>query len=208
MKTKLFIFLMLTWGTFNCKAQTDDYSTYLDKAREKIEAGDCEAAQKLYNVYKELTGKNNIGIETGIEECQQNRTTINNQGYIDLGLPSGTLWKTHAEPDFYTKQEASSKKFSGQLPTEKQWFELAGECTDMFVKDNYIVVTGPNGKTIQLPIGYRDCNGNTHRIVMGCFWFASCSSGCVGTTEIIPKGYDEKKTDDIECEGRRIYLVK
>lgn len=39
--------------------------------------------------------------------------------YIDLGLPSGTLWKKTAEQGYYTYEEALSK-FQDHLPTKEQ----------------------------------------------------------------------------------------
>lgn len=77
----------------------------------------------------------------------------NKTEYVDLGLPSGTLWskdyekndKDHCEYLPYLK--ASSL----QIPTEEQWKELTTECRWEFEQRNgsYIFICiGPNGNSI------------------------------------------------------------
>ena len=53
-------------------SSSDKYAFYLDKALEKLEAGDCEDAQKSYDVYKELTGDKKPSVEVLIAECIAN----------------------------------------------------------------------------------------------------------------------------------------
>ena len=65
--------------------------------REQIANGECETAQSLYNVYKAMNGSDKT-IERMIAECGDEQTsvsgTVNGHDYVDLGLPSGTLWAT------------------------------------------------------------------------------------------------------------------
>ena len=83
-----------------------------------------------------------------------------NQGYVDLGLPSVTLWKNANEGgDYarYTYNEAVSK-FGNKLPTEQQLEELKNKCTWTWTGSGYKVI-GPNGNSIYLPAAgcrYRD----------------------------------------------------
>ena len=86
--------------------------------------------------------------------------------YVDLGLPSGTLWKNANEGGDnarYTYDEAVSR-WGSKLPTKEQLVELKNKCrwkwtTRKGVKGYKVI--GPNGKSIFLPAtGYRDCNGN------------------------------------------------
>ena len=90
--------------------------------------------------------------------------SCDNKEYVDLGLPSGTLWKVVNESDedgFFPYDEAVSQ-FGSQLPTKEQWEELKDYCewTWREPQGGY-KVTGPNGKFIVLPAaGYRGCNGN------------------------------------------------
>ena len=78
MKTKTLLFAFFAAVAFNLNAQDGnvqkDYSHYLDKAMEKLDNGDCSAAQKLYNVYKELSKDPILSFEDLIEDCRSNDT--------------------------------------------------------------------------------------------------------------------------------------
>ena len=76
-----------------------DYSNYLQKARQRLAEGDCDKAEISYNTYKELANKTDKEIERQIRACKgdtggNNTSTYNGHEYVDLGLPSGTLWAT------------------------------------------------------------------------------------------------------------------
>ena len=58
--------LMCNTGLF---AQSE-YDNYLQNAEQRLREGDCTSAQKHYNIYKELTGKTNAGIEDKIKKCK------------------------------------------------------------------------------------------------------------------------------------------
>lgn len=81
--------------------------------------------------------------------------------YVDLGLPSGTLWKDSNEGGdhvHYTYDEAISQ-FGNKLPSKQQLEELKDKCT-WIRKDNECIVVGPNGNSITLPAaGHRCCGG-------------------------------------------------
>ena len=78
--------------------------------------------------------------------------------YIDLGLPSGTLWKESNEGGdyaYYTFDEAINK-FGNKLPTKQQLEELISKCTWRWIGYGYKVI-GLNGNSIILPAaGSRD----------------------------------------------------
>lgn len=86
-------------------------------------------------------------------------------GYVDLDLPSGTLWKEYNEGGFglYTYDDAV-RQFGKSIPSFEQIIELKSECTWVWNADGYIPgydVIGKNGNSIFLPAsGIRDCNGN------------------------------------------------
>lgn len=68
--------------------------------REQIANGECETAQSLYKVYKAKNGANKT-IEREIADCITGSSsshggtgTADGHEYVDLGLPSGTLWAT------------------------------------------------------------------------------------------------------------------
>ena len=84
---------------------------------------------------------------------QEQRLSPAETGYVNLGLPSGTLWKEKNENEFYSYEEAI-QKFKNQLPTKAQWEELRKHCQWKWMGNGYRV-TGPNGNSITLPaMGY------------------------------------------------------
>ena len=100
------------------------------------------------------------------------------EGYVDLGLPSGTLWRTTNEPnpadtnDFYTYDEAVAA-FGNKLPDKLQINELIVNCQWAFDEGNHTVIaTGPNGNTLVLPLmGKRSCDGNVKGVgINACYW--------------------------------------
>ena len=92
--------------------------------------------------------------------------------FVDLGLPSGTLWKAVDEPGFYTYDEATSK-LGDQLPSNAQLEELKKECVWSWNGNGYHV-TGPNGNFITLPAsGYCDCNGSYIYMGLGGYYWSS-----------------------------------
>lgn len=69
-------------------------------------------------------------------------------GYVDLGLPSGTLWRNNNEPGYSTYESAVSQ-YGNKLPTSKQFRELIDECQWVLTEKGYRI-TGPNGNNIIL----------------------------------------------------------
>ncbi|MBQ6725516.1 MAG: hypothetical protein IJQ89_02965 [Bacteroidales bacterium] len=102
--------------------------------------------------------------------------------YVDLGLPSGTKWKTTNETnpnddyDFYTYGEAV-EKFGEQLPTKEQFQELIYNCTWSWdsAKHGYSVV-GKNGNSIFLSaLGGRTlgCDGSVDGVSSDGYYWSS-----------------------------------
>ena len=84
-------------------------------------------------------------------------------GYVDLGLPSGTLWKDKNESGFYSYDQAVSQ-FGSSLPSQGQWEELRSLCGWTWTGNGYKVI-GPSGASIVLPAaGFRYCNETVHDI--------------------------------------------
>lgn len=69
-------------------------------------------------------------------------------GYVDLGLPSGTLWRNNNEPGYSTYESAVSQ-YGNKLPTSKQFRELIDECQWIWTENGYRI-NGPNGNYIIL----------------------------------------------------------
>lgn len=80
---------------------------------------------------------------------------IDDVQYVDLGLPSGTLW---AGPLTKKKSYDSYKLFSYQdacllnIPTEEQYKELVENCQLLFEEKggNAVYIVGKNGKRLQV----------------------------------------------------------
>jgi len=101
--------------------------------------------------------------------------------WVDLGLPSGTLWKNTNETnpndnhDFYTYDEAM-KKYGDQMPTKEQWDELK-DCCEWTWEGTGYKVTGWNGYSIFLPIAnYSDCDDLVHYVGSNGFYWSSMSN--------------------------------
>lgn len=86
------------------------------------------------------------------------------QTYVDLGLPSGTIWKRYNEKGFLTLREAN-KLYGEKLPTKEQFEELKNECDWEWTGDGFKFI-GPNGNELLLPAaGTMSCQSdNVHAI--------------------------------------------
>ena len=104
--------------------------------------------------------------------------TTETAGYVDLGLPSGTLWKTFNEGgnDCYFTYHLANSEFSGKLPTMEQFFELCRACEWIRIGDGYKVV-GPNGNYITFPAaGFRGCDGDVNGVGFSGYYWSSTPS--------------------------------
>lgn len=101
------------------------------------------------------------------------------QGYVDLGLSSGTFWRNENEGGEnvrYTYNEAVSR-FANKLPTKEQLEELKNQCTWTWTGSGYKVV-GPNGNSIYFPAaGYRYCDGDVCNVGSYGYYWSSTPSG-------------------------------
>ena len=90
--------------------------------------------------------------------------------YVDLGLPSGTLWKAQNEEGLMAFDDAK-KKYGRSIPSIKQWEELKKYCVWEWTGDGYNV-TGPSGQGIFIPAaGYRNVSGQVGKVgTFGNYW--------------------------------------
>lgn len=133
----------------------DDYDFYLQKARQRIAEGDCSRAEMSYNTFKDLSHKTNKEIEQLIEECKNGGSnafgneptsalgTANGHEWVDLGLPSGTLWATcnvgASKPEDYGSHIAWGEtitKSTYSWETYKYAFKLTKYCNKASSGDN------------------------------------------------------------------------
>jgi hypothetical protein len=129
------------------------------------------------------------------------------QGYTDLGLPSGTLWKNFNATGYYTYDEAVSQ-FGNRLPTKKQWEELKAECQWSWT-GNGCKITGPNGNSITLPAeGWIDCDKKVDRSGGGSYWTSSQYSDTKAYRTWISSDGTYKISEVDRCYGRSVRLIK
>jgi len=112
------------------------------------------------------------GYKAGYKDCEAEiPVDLHNDKaeYVDLGLPSHTLWATKFEEDedgqrFYLPY-CEAKRF--KLPTREQWDELV-ECCKIDYSQSGCTILGLNGQRLLLP--YNDGIYNN----AGCsFWIES-----------------------------------
>lgn len=85
MRTKLFLIAVCTFCVTTLVAQSD-YSNYLDESMKELGKGNCEGAQKLYNVYKELSGQSKPSVQVLIDDCKAEKkmSKKSNKTGVDL----------------------------------------------------------------------------------------------------------------------------
>ena len=86
------------------------------------------------------------------KRAKENRLQkLRNEGYVDLGLPSGTWWKINPESTSeYSFSDVSNKI---NLPTRQQAEELIRYCSFQRNGHGFIAI-GPNGNSISFPSTY------------------------------------------------------
>ncbi|MBR2167396.1 MAG: protein kinase [Paludibacteraceae bacterium] len=201
------------------KEYEDSISVHLEYV--KAEKPEVEAAKQDIDKPKKESTKEDKKEETNKSEEPKTEETAPQaptlapipKGYVDLGLPSGTLWKTRNEDDAITFKQAQ-KKYGINLPTKAQWEELVKYCSWSLVDNGsweqmsedgsqwahmgdepYYVVKGKNSQYITLPFeGYVDEDGGLCVACggiggIGGYYYSSTS---VGKNDFYYMGLDAK----------------
>lgn len=128
-------------------------------------------------------------------------------GYVDLGLPSGTLWKATDEVGYYTYPSARYF-FGDSLPNSEQVNELFYNCTWKWTGKGYRA-TGPNQNTIYFASnGYRDCDEDMHDYGSSAvLWTLDNAGSNFAYFYIIWEG-GRAIVEDSNCRGCTVRLVK
>jgi hypothetical protein len=150
-------------------------------------------------------------IERQAELERQDR--LRREGFIDLGLSSGTYWMDSNEggdTTYYDSAETSrllkdrcqvDGRWYPELPDKGQFMELKEECTWTWTGNGYTVV-GPNGNSIFLPAaGFRNCDGNVGNVGIGGYYQLGGSYGIYFTSENVDV------YSFYGCRGRTVRLV-
>ena len=131
------------------------------------------------------------------------------QGYVDLGLPSGTLWKAENEAGgLYTYDQAKAK-FGNGLPTNEQLEELKLTCRWKWTGNGY-QIEGPNGNTITLPAeGGSSCDGKVVYVgVRGYYWSSAPSSVSGNAWFLFFKSSEVGIYECNRCDSQSVRLVR
>ena len=133
------------------------------------------------------------------------------KGLVDLGLPSGALWKSVNESGLYDYYTAV-KEFGNQLPTKEQWEELKNCCKWTWI-GNGMKVVGINGNYIVLPAeGWVNCAGINRHTGMGkygVYWSSTpFDSEKIWYLDFNSSGSIGVYHDLSPCVGRSVRLVK
>ena len=133
-----------------------------------------------------------------------------NKDFVDLGLPSGTLWKISNDKTFCTHDEAL-KLIDGQLPTKEQFEELMSQCDWTWTDYGYLV-TGKNGNSITLPANGKEYgNEVADARHLGAYWSGSTDGDFAYYLEFTSERHNLDwtiKNGNIKCSVRLVQLVK
>ena len=130
-----------------------------------------------------------------------------NSVWVDLGLPSGTLWKSTNEKGIYYTYDEAVSQFGDNLPSGEHFEELKAFCTWEWNGKGY-VVTGDNGNSIILhAAGYRNCDGGVDYVgTFGIYW---SSTPGASTAWSLYFDSDEVAMDRSDrCNGHSVRLVQ
>lgn len=149
-----------------------------------------------------------------VEEEEPAEEVIVVPEYVDLGLPSGTMWKSTNEKCGLLSYDDAMKLYKKNLPTKAQITELQKKCKWVKMEGAYKVI-GPNNNFIILPMdGYRNCSGQVNRVGSSGNYWSSTPDGRENAWRL---GFEEDKlptlpkvsvTNHMRCYGRAIRLVK
>jgi hypothetical protein len=112
-----------------------------------IQKGCVNLAQKLLRIAPAEEPQNKTSAAEVKNESAAAPNNVAEDGYVDLGLPSGTKWKTTNEDCGLITYEEAMIRYGNNLPTKEQWEELIGCCSWTWTGNGY-KVTAPNKQTL------------------------------------------------------------
>lgn len=128
-------------------------------------------------------------------------------GYVDLGLPSGTLWKAENEDCGLIKYDQAVNFYGNSLPTKEQFEELKNNCLWTWTGNGY-KVKGKNGESIVLPAaGGRFCDGSVSYVDSGIYW-SSTPNGSEYAWYLYFDSGEVGMSNNYRCYSRSVRLVR
>ena len=142
------ILLICNTGLF---AQDETGAHYLQTIEKRLKEGDCENAQKNYNVYKGLTGKTNADLQRRINECKNPpvKSTTSKDDYKKgkdfydkRDYTQAVVWfRKAAEQGYAEAQNYLGRCYyfgygvSKDYNQAKYWYRKAAEQGDVYAKE-------------------------------------------------------------------------
>lgn len=147
-------------------------------------------------------------MKKGVDPRALKPESVDLSDYVDLGLPSGTLWKSKNEDDLITYDWAMTK-YGSNMPTKEQWTELKKNCSWSWTGRGYRI-TGTNGNSIYLQAeNHFGCHGQ--RILTGNgphgFYWSSTANGAESAWSLQFSDFDASIEFDYSCLSGSIRLV-
>ena len=138
-------------------------------------------------------------------DFRDNKTT-----YIDLGLPSRTLWSEDYEKDggslLYLPYERAEYL---KIPTEEQWQELLDEC-EMEIEwignsgpnIQQVIITGPNGNILRFKRNGMIKSNNSIKAFEIYFWLEDQDDSSLKNAVHI--SHDEKYAEKVRLDKKEV----
>ena len=129
--------------------------------------------------------------------------------YVDLGLPSGTLWKANNEKSIYYTYNEAASQFGDNLPTLAHFEELKTFCTWTWTNKGYLV-KGSNGNSIILyATGSRTCEGEVNSVGKGAgYWTSTVINSEEANAIIFYENVGVFLLEQYRCVGSAVRLIK
>jgi hypothetical protein len=203
------------YGYNNWRIPTNEELSLL-RANNYLGGGEYMSRENKRGIVLLVTdGKDNNTLQTEkqaeeqAKEQARKKAAFKEQGFVDLGLPSGTLWKKSNENDWYTYDQAV-RKFGNSLPSKQQFEELRDFCRITYI-GGACKFTGPSGESIILPMtGYCYSDGKINLTGNGFYWTSTFMDSDNAWSYIV---HSNSSSPIVECQtknrnlGFRVKLV-
>ena len=195
-------------GQYNIDARIIDVENGSIAASEGTSFEGTSYREAMKTLAQNLEGLITIGSNSALAG-----NPVQDSDYIDLGLPSGTLWKSKNEKSMYYTYDEAVNQFGNQLPTSEQFAELLVFCTWTWNGKGY-VVKGDNGNSIVFQAtGKRTCEGGAYGVgEYGRYWSSSPSGSdnayCLDYYYYDSDSFDVYTSYSSRCNGSSVRLVK
>ena len=187
---------------------TNPASQYINVKNEDYSTLPTACGELAKEMLGELGEGSHKSSKVGVTSGKNSSNKINTEGYVDLGLPSGTLWKEENEDGFYSYDQAMAF-YGSNLPTKEQWEELKKSCIWTWTGNSYKVM-GPSRQSIYLQgKGERTCSGSIQNVGDAWYWSSTPENSTAWYLYFNPNnGGGYMSTNRERCNGNAVRLVK